>query len=470
LITLSRKQVQKIRSVFRRGLGVTARSQAPAVVLAAAQESLSVRTQNGDVAIEHRTSGEFQPETLVIPFRALADCEGGRDHPVAFRQEGVHIIAEWSEAGIPQVVRFDPEEAPPFPAAPDRMESNPAGLMPALRAAVETADEVESRFAINCLRLRGKRGQIASTDSRQLLLQEGFKFPWKGDLLIPAARVLLCSDFAGQGETQIGRTEDWIALRSGPWTVYLRIAKEKRFPKVEHVVPDPSRAIATLRLSDAAAEFLGEALKHLPAAEELHSPVTLDLNGHVAIRAKAQDQAKFTEVLLTGANHSGQSIRVSANRHYLAWAAAQGFREFYFFGGGAPACCKDERRTFVWVPLESDPSAAEGENAPAESAVSQESVAEPNAEPERPISPTPAEVDGDSRAAAPSANGSAHPNGSEPVSIEEVIRQSEQLKQTLRQAQTQLGELVSALKLHRRRSRLVRSTLASLRQLQTIDA
>jgi hypothetical protein len=161
---------------------------------------------------------------------------------------------------------------------------------------------------------------------------------------------------------------------------------------------------------------------------------------------------------------------VSANRHYLAWAAAQGFREFYFFGGGVPACCKDERRTFVWVPLDSDPSTVADETAPAESAVSQVSVAEPKAEPERPILPEPTEVDGDSRAAAPSANGSAHQNGSEPVTIEEVIRQSEQLKQTLRQAQTQLGELVSALKRHRRRSRLVRSTLASLRQLQTIEA
>jgi hypothetical protein len=305
LITLSRKQLQKIRSVFRRGLGITARSQAPPVLLTAAQDSLSVQIQNGDVALEHRTSGEFQPETLVIPFRALADCEGGRDHPVAFRQEGVHIIAEWSEAGIPQVVRFDPEEAPPFPAAPDRMESNPADLMPALRAAVETSDELESRFAINCLRLRGRVGQIASTDSRQLLLQDGYKFPWRGDLLIPAARVFQCSDLAGHEETQIGRTEDWVALRSGPWTVYLRIAKEKRFPNIKQVVPDPSQAIATLQLSSGAAEFLGEALKHLPAADEPFSPVTLDLNGQVAIRAKASDQEKYTEVLLTGANHSG---------------------------------------------------------------------------------------------------------------------------------------------------------------------
>jgi hypothetical protein len=121
-------------------------------------------------------------------------------------------------------------------------------------------------------------------------------------------------------------------------------------------------------------------------------------------------------------------------------------------------------------PLDGDPSIAAGETAPAETAASQASVAESEPAPESASSASPAEVHGDPPPAAPSANGSPHRNGSEHVSIEDVIRQSDQLKQTLREAQTQLGEVVSALKRHRRQSRLVRSTLASLRQLQTIDA
>jgi hypothetical protein len=51
-----------------------------------------------------------------------------------------------------------------------------------------------------------------------------------------------------------------------------------------------------------------------------------------------------------------------------------------------------------------------------------------------------------------------------------VIQEAESLRAILRQAVSQSKQLVAALKQHRRKSKSVRSALASLRQLETIEA
>ena len=54
--------------------------------------------------------------------------------------------------------------------------------------------------------------------------------------------------------------------------------------------------------------------------------------------------------------------------------------------------------------------------------------------------------------------------------VESLIEQAEAVKASLRETLTNTTELIGALKKHRKQTKLVRSTLASLRQLQSIDA
>ena len=49
------------------------------------------------------------------------------------------------------------------------------------------------------------------------------------------------------------------------------------------------------------------------------------------------------------------------------------------------------------------------------------------------------------------------------------IEQAQALKASLRDALSKTSELIASLKRHRKRSKLVESTLASLRELQTVD-
>ena len=65
------------------------------------------------------------------------------------------------------------------------------------------------------------------------------------------------------------------------------------------------------------------------------------------------------------------------------------------------------------------------------------------------------------------SNGAAHAEHNGEVSL---IEQAEAVRTSLKESADKVGELVAALKRHRKQSRLVQSTLSSLRQLQKLDA
>jgi len=56
------------------------------------------------------------------------------------------------------------------------------------------------------------------------------------------------------------------------------------------------------------------------------------------------------------------------------------------------------------------------------------------------------------------------------LDLEALIEHAEVLRGSLREALSKTSELVAALKRHRRQSKLVQSTLASLKRLQAADA
>src|SRR5581483_1035698 len=94
----------------------------------------------------------------------------------------------------------------------------------------------------------------------------------------------------------LGKTGTHVVLRLGPWTLFLEIQAEARFPEVARVLPEARDAATHLRLDPEDARFLGSALDRLPGADELNAPATVDLNGQVAVRARSSDQASITEL------------------------------------------------------------------------------------------------------------------------------------------------------------------------------
>jgi len=298
----------------------------------------------------------------------------------------------------------------------------------------------------------------------------------------------------------IGKTEEWLAVRIGPWLYHVKLGKDLRFPTVANHLQSPTGAVARLQIAPADAQFLDQSLPRLPGNDDTYRAVTLDMNGQIAIRARGEDQPQPTELLLSQSERIGDPLRISTDRRYLARALRLGFRELLFYAANAPVQCSDETRHYLWAVLEPDSAIK-----PSAKAIL---VASPASEP----STTTVTCTKDRRrpgrrqcgATAPARTDSEHshihhePRKESPMSENTTDRKTtaaaeqpargkdreqpeaatngdlaslvESARTALREADSKLRALSTALKQHQRQFKLVRATLSSLQQLQGLDA
>ena len=169
-----------------------------------------------------------------------------------------------------------------------------------------------------------------------------------------------------------------------------------------------------------------------------------------------------------------------------------GFQEFLLYGPKAPAACRDANRQYAWALL--DPESA---IQPADDAIRIEpprattDSPHPNPKPKRRVPTVNASTNPNGNGHAPtndnghaptnataSANGHASKtNGqarkatgrkAELQDTAALIEQAEKFRTALHDLVYQASGLVKALKQHRRQSRAIRNTIASLRQLKTL--
>ncbi len=426
--------------------------------------------------------------TIAIPLDALADFEGSTDSPVVLESAAPdRTVVRWDDRGIPQSREYNlvtpVDRLEPIPPLPATWASNPAELLDALAETTDTTIADSPRYPSECLQLQG-RGQILATDGRQLLVRSSFHFPWSEDLLIKGRPIFACRALPRDQPIEIGRTETHVVIRAGNWTIFSVIQKEARFPAVQRVIPTDGEISTRLRLDAADARFLESALGRLPGSDEHNSPVTLELNGRIAVRAHAPDQPQqITELVLSRSNYTGSPICIATNRVLLDRALRLGFTEVGFAGAESPFVCRDERRIFTVQPL------SDGLPAPANAIVTRiesstaaggESPVPARTEtPRRPTSETvrrnghqparPAETNGHvtaRRTETTSSNGTDQPG----TTLAVLIQEAEALHATLADAKSRTARLIAGLRRHRKQSRLVNETLKSLRQLRLVES
>jgi len=480
MITITRRQARRLRAVFRRhALGITHKGLVPPLVFRADPDTgLRVRHHQAALAVEHTLTGLYvTDEAVALPLDALADFEGRDGSPVVLEAVGPgRTVARWEDRGIPRSKEYtapDPAGLPPFPGQPASFEACPGGLLDALAEASATTDEGSTRYALDCIQLKGATGEVVATDGRQILIQGGFTFPWDGDLLVRRTPL-----FSGRGLPRdrpvvVGRSDAHVAVRAGDWTAWMAVKADARFPRIEQAIPDPSAAATRLRLDPADAAFLARALDSLPGADEANSPATLDLNGRVAVRARGAGQAAVTELVLCRSGYTGTPVMVNTNRAFLARAVRLGFDHVEFLDADSPVVCRDGNRVFCFQPL-SKGSAIE----PSDDVTRVESTAstprpvarpanvrrgEPPVHDERPKSGAPSQADGTTGRHAGTVEGPG------PVGLAALIREAGELHEALAGAKARAGRLVVALRRQRKQARLMTSTIAALKQLKLQD-
>jgi hypothetical protein len=282
---------------------------------------------------------------------------------------------------------------------------------------------------------------------------------------LPANKVFGCREMVNEEPLLVGGGQDWIVFCSGRWTLHLAIEKDRRFPHVDEKLRRPEEALTHWTLSPPDAEFLLGNLQRLPVDEDdQFEAVTIDLNGHAAVRAKNGSGLPATELVLTSSPPAGQGLQLSTDRRYLARALRLGFREFSIHGADVPVHCQDQDRQYIWMPL-----GAEGAIVPSKDATRIESSGEQASTP----SPPPRRNRAMSKAKTKIETSGQHSNGQtaarEAASASDTpIAEALAVKQALQDALAKTNVLITALKRQTRQSRLLKSTLESLRQLQTV--
>src|ERR1019366_1729198 len=358
MIQIARALARQLRAVLRKAAPVeSARNYRPSLAFHAGPEGLQIRCHHADVAVEWHLPGPRLNDALVLPHGALDDLEARQDSPVTLTATDANVVqARWEDGGVPQVRDYQTvsvDRLPPFPAEPKRFAALDKSVLQALDDAVQTASRNGVRVALTRLQLRGKLGEIVSTDSRQLLIQRGFAFPWKDDLLIPAVGLFGGRELPPDAAIAIGKGDTHVCLRIGPWKFHLAIDRYSRYPRIEQVIPARSPKDTILQMAPEDVSFLATELPRLPSSKDLDAEVTVDLNGHAAIRAK--DEAdKTTELLLGRSSISGPPVRIASYRRYLAQAAKMGFSELHVAAPEPAIVWRDPKRIYVWMPLHPD--------------------------------------------------------------------------------------------------------------------
>ncbi len=477
MITITRCKVKTLRSILRRAtLGIRHRSSIPPLVLHAEGTHLRGQYQHDSLAVEYLEPGSYRPlESIPVPLDVLGEIEGRDDSPVVFEAaEPDRSVSRWQDLGIPQV-----RECPvtpfgniaPFPETPTAWTKAPVDLLAAFAEASEICTDDSTRYALNCMQLRGTRHKIVATDGHQLLVSSGFTFPWDGDLLIQGSPIFSCKALNRDQPVQIGKTDGHLVLRIGPWTIWNEIQKDARFPGVEEAIPSADTTMTRLHLDAEDSRFLEEALDRLPGNEELNSPAILDLNGKVAIRARGSDQSQTTELVLDRSSYAGPANGINTNRSFLKRAIELGCNEIEISDVEAPVVCRAPRRVYAWQPLSGDAAIEPTENVirikSQPVTVITNSITTDNESPRRSMS---APIQSNGHESAAPANSKSHPASENPgTSLATLIQNAEALHATLNDARSSIARLIAGLRRHRKQSRLVSETLKSLRQLKLTE-
>jgi hypothetical protein len=485
LITISRSLLRQVRSVFRRaGIGKATSGVGSHVLVQTGSDGLRLRGLTYDAAVEYHQPGRLLIEQYIVPAQLLEDCEGRKDEPVKLEESGSdQVTATFSDGGVPQLISYQVEhkiDLDGFPMVPEKVDSNEPRLLTALREALDATDREASRYALGCIQLRGSQGRLVATDGRQVYRAGEFSFPWTDDLLIRGSNVLKSGEFPLDQPVGIGQAGEWVMLVVGYWTVWLRIERDGRFPSVESIIPNSATAIARLELDPADAEFLGRSLARLPGGADPYEPVTIDLNGQAAIRAKDDNATHPVELVLSRSRLSGEPLALSTNRRFLDRAVALGFRELCFYGRDRPVLCDDGRRHYLWCVLDpkdvirSDDQAVRVDSGASPSENGRSPASHTTTHPRRLKNVETTNGNGSSQEPRPrrhrrnggnsttTTESASQTNGTSP------IQQAEVLHASLRDALQKTRELIVALRRQKKQSRLVETTLASLKQLQKV--
>lgn len=303
---------------------------------------------------DHSLSRLVTTTRYVRPFACqhswMKECESERGH-IEVHLAPDHIDVNWQIDSIPQTLRLRHVDCQPLPTAPPLSPVN-ARLIPALAATSAAVDRESLRYALSCVQLDGARGTVTGTDGSRMICYDGFEFPWSDQaILLPANDVFGSPILRGSTEVSCGVADQHLVIHAWPWTLRLPLQREGRYPDADSVIGRLSNATNRVCFDQRDLAFIVKHLKRFPGIDHDHSPMSLDLNGHVDLAACGDDTSRAMRLRLSRTFQVGKATTTSMNRHFLSHAAQCGITDLLRFGDQEPVICRGPNLTYVWQPL-----------------------------------------------------------------------------------------------------------------------
>lgn len=449
MIAVPRREAARFRAALRRCVVGRPRGLAPPIGCQQTRETLTLSAILGETAISLSVPAiERSPARIVIPFAILEAIENASaDVAVLEEVAGGGVRCRWQEGNESKEANGDssPDATAPFPKLPlpSSWQTESSSLLAALHACGKTAArEPNSRYAMNRLQWRGKEGQLAATDGRELLVWGGFR-SLPESRLVPAIPIFGAREFADASEARIGQTAKHVVVAAGPWTVWLVTDQRGRFPDILSVFPKSSR-LSRILLDD---EDASDILRALPGAAR-------DEEGRVVVRLEfaSRPVARLgvdVEVPLDRSKSTGPALALTLDGRYLERALSLGFREVRAAASQEGVHFRDSHRSYVVARIHPDVGMTprqdlEGAASPAMHSLSR---------------------NGDSDMA--DRNGPEHP---ERPAVEttpvDPLAEAEALRAALTEVVRRIGRLITGLRQFQKQRRALQSAWTSLRSLR----
>jgi hypothetical protein len=389
-------------------------------------------------------------ELLMLPGSDLADLEGSTDEGVKLdRRSKYRGELHWHSGTKPHKLPVEllmPGRQDEVPTLPP-LTTVSAKLLSSLHECGRSAARDNGRLALSRIQVQGKAGRVIGTDGKVALLCRGFKFEFPDSILVPALPVFGSKPLGRVTEVKIGKTASHLVVVAEPWSVWLPLASECRYPDVADVIP--KRPPTTVMFDEHEVVELLKVLPTLPGNDEDCRPVTVDANTSVTIRARGSATPQPKELSLTRSSATGEPACAAVDRRWLARGLSLGCLALKLTPD-KPVVLEGNDFTFVAAPLDSAliVEAEIGTEKSTREMVPTTTIGPIEPERNKPMDP-------------------AKMNGHTPArgDPEDPLFAAEELRDALAVATKKAERLVSALKVGKKEKRVLASVFAGLKQL-----
>jgi hypothetical protein len=311
------------------------------------------------------------PHQVNIPLSSLAKLKSTAKHTIAMQQDGQDLKIRYRDGTETRREVWQAASPLPPPPSANCWLENKVQLGQTLLELARLADAQAGRYSLNCLRLRGRDGQVAVTDGRLACAHDGFSLPFE-EALVRAESLKPIKLLAKCAEIDVGSSTGWLHLKLvvgvARWWIDIGLESSARFPSIDQCFPTSSHARTTLVISEPDAQFL---IGNLPEAmgTDQQQPIMLDAGqaGHdkqVSIRFRSpninwlreltgqeaqQTPGQVVELQLTGSSYERLPRQATLNHRHLVAALKLGYRQLHIPSYPAPAFCQQPGRKLVFT-------------------------------------------------------------------------------------------------------------------------